>query len=295
MLTVLGRVHVSSDWKTEVIVVDNASTDDTAQVVQGAGLRNMIVKYVFESRAGKSHALNAGLAQARGDIILFTDDDVFVAEDWVEQLASPLLSGEFDAVTGQTTLSSHLMRSWLTPMQRWWLASSNDAQPWNGVRELIGANMAFRRSVLEKVRGFDSELGPGALGLGEDTLFGWQLVEAGLKVGYAPQAKAVHQLDSSRLQRVKWLSEARKHGRTDAYLCYHWEHTDMRSPRIKAMLYGAKLSLRRLLQSPPSLNQEGCPPWEMSYVLQIEKCRQFCLERKRPRNYRRRGLTKCGN
>jgi len=165
-------------------------------------LDNMQVRYLLEARKGKGHALNAGLAEARGDIILFLDDDTIPAEDWTEQMVSALLKGDFEVVTGQITIASNLKRLWLTAAHKWWLASSHDAQPHRGSRELIGANMGFRRSVLERVGAFDPELGPGALGLAKDTLFGWQLVEAGFKIGYAPRAGATHQLDASRLRRT---------------------------------------------------------------------------------------------
>ena len=72
-----------------------------------------------------------------------------------------------------------------------------DFQP--GERLSLVGNCAFRRHVLERVYGFDPELGPGALGLGEDTLFGLQLTEAGYKIEYAKNALVVHFPDKSRL------------------------------------------------------------------------------------------------
>jgi glycosyltransferase involved in cell wall biosynthesis len=291
-LGTLGKVSIRPDWEAELLVVDNGSADDTATVVRNAKLGNMEVRYLREAQKGKGHALNAGLAKARGDIILFTDDDVILAEDWAEQIMSPLLHGSCDAVTGQITLAPNLMRPWMTPAHRWWLASSHDALPYHGSREMIGANMGFRRSVLERVGAFDPELGPGALGVGDDTLFGWQLAEAGFRIGHAPKAGATHQLDASRLRRINWLSEARKHGRSEAYLRNHWEHSDIQNPRLRQFCYFIKLQLRRVLQRPPPLESEGCPLWEMSYVLHMEMCKQFCFERRRPRNYSRRGLTK---
>ncbi len=291
-LAALGKVGIRSDWKAEAIVVDNASTDDTATKARNAMLRNMTLRYVCEPNKGQSNARNAGLANARGDIILFTDDDVLVAEDWVEQMMSSLVNGQCEAVTGHFTLAPHLTRTWMSPMHKWWLASSPDAQPHNGARELIGGNMGFRRSVLERVPAFDPELGPGALGFADDTLFGWQLSEAGFEIGYAPKARAIHQLDVSRLRRNHWLGDARKRGQTEAYIRYHWEHTEIRSPRLTRLLYFIKLHLRRGLQRPPRLESEGCPLWEISYVLNMAMCRQFCLERQRPRNYLQRGLTK---
>jgi GT2 family glycosyltransferase len=291
-LATLGKVRIQPGWTVEVIAVDNASTDDTAAVVKGTALKNMEVRYLYEGQTGKARGLNTGLAQARGEFILFTDDDVFVAEDWVEQLVSALLNDRCDAATGQITLAPHLLRPWMTATHRWCLASSHDAKPHEGSRELIGANMGFRRSVLERVRGFDPELGPGALGLAEDTLFGWQLVQAGLKIKYAPKACAIHCPDVSRLRRASWLNEARKHGRSEAYLAYHWEHVDVQHPFLEWLSFWMRLQLKKAMHGLPSLDGEGCPGWEMRCILRMEKCRQFCHERRRPRNYSRRGLVR---
>ena len=291
-LETLGLCDMPSGWKVEVIVVDNASTDQTARMVQTATLKNATLRYLYEPKKGLSNARNAGLASARSEFILFTDDDVLVAEDWIEQMVFPLVNDRCDAVTGQVTLAPHLLRPWMSPMHRLWLASSSDAELHEGKRELIGANMGFRRPVLERVPAFDPELGAGALGAGEETLFGWQLSQAGFRIECVPNARVVHQLDVARLQRDFWLDGACKRGRTEAYLCYHWEHADIRAPRLEWFSYWTRLRLRRVLQRPLPLESEGCFTWEMSYVLHMEKCRQFCFERQRPRNYSRRGLIK---
>ena len=275
-------------------MVDNGSTDDTETVVRNTTLSNMEVRYLHEAQKGKSHALNTGLAVARGEYILFTDDDVLPSEEWVEQMVGHLQKGRCDAVTGQVILASHLLRPWMTSMHKKWLALSLDAQSRDWSREMIGANMGFRRSVLERVHKFEPELGPGPEGLGfcEDTFFGWQLVEAGFKIEHVSQAVVCHQLDVSRLRRSNWLSDARGRGRTQAYLLYHWEHADLRAPGVKWLWYWVKLRLRSILQPPPPLEGEGCPAWEMSYVAGMARCSQFRLERRRPRNYARHGLTK---
>lgn len=293
-LEAFDRLRFPSEWRVELVVVDNGSTDDTEIVVRNATLSNMEVRYLCEPRKGKSHALNTGLATARGDYILFTDDDVLPSEEWVEQMVAHLLKGRCDAVTGQVILASHLLRPWMTSMHKKWLALSLDSQSRDWSREMIGANMGFRRSVLERVCKFEPELGPGPEGLGfcEDTFFGWELVEAGFKIEYVPQAVVRHQLDVSRLRRSNWLSDARNRGRTQAYLLYHWEHADLKAPGIKWLWYWVKLRLRSILQRPPPLESEGCPAWEMSYVAAMARCNQFRLERRRPRNYARHGLSK---
>lgn len=291
-LKAIGRQQFPSAWRVEVILVDNDSTDETATVAQNWIPTKVRVRYVHEPKKGLSNARNAGLEHSRGEFILFTDDDALPAQDWVEKMVSALATDGCNAVTGQFRPADYLMRPWLSTMHRWWLGDSSVAQPRNGVRELIGGNMGFRRSVLESVQSFDPELGAGSLGFAEDTLFGWQLSRAGFRIEYASKACVIHQMDVSRLLRINWLRAARKRGRTEAYLCYHWEHTDMPFPRLKWFLCFLKLNLRRMLQPPPPLQDEGCPLWEMDYVQQMAKSRQFCVERRRPRNYSFKGLSK---
>jgi glycosyltransferase involved in cell wall biosynthesis len=291
-LATLGKVRIPDGWKIEIILVDNASTDNTAAVAQKIRLEKMEVRYFFEPRKGKSNALNTGLAQVTGEIILFIDDDVFVAEDWLEQIVHPLLREGCDAVVGKVTLAPELVRPWMTERHKWWLAQIHDAQLVESTRELIGANMGLRRSVLQHVPAFDPELGPGAMGFGEDTLFGWQMMEAGLKIDYVQEAVVVHKFDASRLRRLHWLDDARKHGQTDAYIDYHWKHVEVTNPRLTSLWYGIKLKVKRIFSRLPKLEEEGCPRWEMGFVWRMEFCRRFCCDRQQPRKYTKRGLKK---
>lgn len=286
----LGKVRVRHAWKAELLVVDNGSTDNTATVVREAKLPNLEVNYFFEPRKGKSNALNAALARTRGELILFTDDDVTIAESWIEEMISAFAQQGCDAAVGKITLAPHLVRPWMNRRHYWWLACP-DAQP-AGTPELIGANMAFRRAVLERVPGYDPELGPGALGLGEEALFGGQLLAAGLKIGHADRASVVHAPDASRLKRRDWLDLARKHGRQEAYIEYHWKHVAPSAPKLRWLLNSLKLGVRRLLQRPPAMDAEGCSDWEMCYARDVEKLRHFCVESSRPRNYALHGLIK---
>jgi len=291
-LASFAKVHVHHVWKAELLVVDNGSTDDTASVVRDAKLPNLEVNYFFEPRKGKSNALNAALPRTRGELILFTDDDVTVGENWMEHWVAAFAQQGCDAAVGKITLAPHIMRSWMNRRHTWCLAAP-DAQP-VGNPELIGANMAFRRSVLQRVPAYDPELGPGALGLGEEALFGAQLVAAGLKIGYAERAAAIHAPDASRLKRRDWLDMSRKQGQQEAYREYHWNHINPGAPRLRWVWNSLKLGVRRLVQRPAALDAEGCSDWEMCYVREVEKQRQFCIERRRPRNYALHGLVKLG-
>lgn len=287
----LGRVKIRPNWQVELLLVDNASTDETGEVMHSAKLDAMEVRYIYEARCGKGFALNTGISHAQGDFLFFTDDDVRIPEDWLEAMVEALNDG-CDAITGRITLAPHLLRPWLTSRQRWWLASSDDAELKEGSRELIGANMGFHRHVLERVPAFDTELGPGALGLGEDTLFGWQLVEAGFTIRYAPQAAVTHHLSADRLQRKNLFTEARNHGQAEAYLLHHWEHQSIPFPRLKWLSAWLKLTVRGLFHPARPPDAEGCAKWETGYIHKMAWAGQFCVERRQRRKYPRRGLVK---
>lgn len=290
-LDVFHRISVPFGWEVELIVVDNASTDGTRQVVASFDRPDIVSRYLFEPKRGKGNALNTGIAAARGEILLFTDDDVRPADDWIEKLARPLVSGEAEAVGGKILLAPYLIRPWLSDSYKRWLAWCEEPDPAYSL-ELIGANMGILRTALRYVPAFDPELGPGAAGLGEDTLLSWQMVKAGLRVRFIPEAVVVHHPDEARLRRSSWLSMARSHGRKDAYILHHWKHEILTVPILRMIWLCLKLKLRRVLQPPVPLHGEGCERWEMSYVGDIEMCRAYRLQRLRQRNYTLQGLKR---
>ena len=288
----IGKVAVPDGLTVELLVVDNGSTDHTRVVVSEARLSNLNLRYVSEPKPGKCHACNTGLSITHGEIILCTDEDICPAPDWLEKIVPPLLKQNFDAVVGRIESAEHLRRPWMEPFHKTLLTLTGLG--WVGCmeREMVGANMGFRRSVLERVPAFDPELGPGALGFGEDTLFSWQLCEAGYRLCRIPEALVVHHFEPARLLHAQWLAAARNRGRTSAYLLHHWQHGKLKLPLFRYYYLSAKLFIRRILQPPPKPDEEGCPPWEMSYLAEMELCRQFIKERRRPRNYARHGLKK---
>lgn len=288
----IRKLSLPPGWSVEQIVVDNCSTDNTQAVANEArvGNSNMRLHYFIERHVGIGRARNAGLAVAQGEIILFTDDDVRPEPDWLEKMGTPLLERKCDAVVATIRLAKHLERQWMKPVHRVWLAAP-DANGDTEV-ELTGASMGFHRSVLERVPAFDQDLGGGALGFGEDSLFTWQLREAGFHLSRVPDALSIHYLDPSRLLRSQWLAAASKRGQSMAHLLHHWQHGELKNPSMCANYVAGKLFIRRILQPPVPMSDEGCPAWEMSYVHKIEMCRHFLKERRLPRNYSKRGLVR---
>jgi glycosyltransferase involved in cell wall biosynthesis len=287
-LAALDATEVPEAFDAEVVVIDNGSADDTANVVATWRPAAFSVRYLVEPRQGVARARNTALAATTGAVIAFLDDDVRPSARWLERLCTPILSRTADAVAGGVRLAPHLERPWMERTHRTWLADTGYIDP-HVPQEVVSANMAIGRHVLARVPGFDPELGPGALGQGEDALFSWQIVRAGFQLAAAFDAPVEHHLDSRRLLRASFRDAAERRGRTLAYQQHHWEHVTV--PDVRRRLRRARLKLiLRSLASPP--RHEGMPVWEMVLRERIAFLRQWRVESVRPRNYERFGLVK---
>jgi glycosyltransferase involved in cell wall biosynthesis len=289
-LHAVGETLLPGDLAAEVLVVDNGSQDRTRRVVRQAKLWAQAPRYVFEPRFGLASARNTGMAAAQGEVLLWTDDDVRPGRSWIEAMCRPILAGQADAVAGRIKLPGNLERPWLRPWHRVCLAV--DA-PMEGGFDLIGANMAFARRVLEKVPVFDLELGPGALGSCEETLFSLQLRTAGYRIAAAGEDSTVeHHCGAERLTRSALVDVLMRQGRSQAYVDYHWKHRTawfslFLTGKFLLELCGLRI-LQRLLgaRDPVIGRREARWLWRWSYY------RQILIESQRRRQYERSGLEK---
>ncbi|MGO9863386.1 MAG: glycosyltransferase [Terriglobales bacterium] len=200
--------------KWEVLVVDNNSRDKTREVVDE--FRDQYpnrFRYLFEPQPGKSHALNAGIQEARGDILAFMDDDVIVEPTWLEALTSPLRNGDWAGAGGRILPEwSCLPPRWLPRSSRYALAPlvvfdlGLEAGPLHEAP--FGTNMAFRRTMFDKYGGFRTDLGPrpGSEIRNEDTEFGLRLIAAGERLHYEPSAVVYHAVPQDRVRKKYFLS-----------------------------------------------------------------------------------------
>jgi glycosyltransferase involved in cell wall biosynthesis len=290
-LDAIGRLTIPDGYQCSLTVVDNASTDGTADLVKSLTLGNMPLRYLLEPRRGKGYAYNSGIASATGDILLFTDDDVRPPQDWLKGMCGPIVCGEADAVAGGLTLAPPLHRPWMKNEHLGWLAST-ERLPADAVIPLIGANMAFSRRVLERVPGFDVELGPGAKGHADDTLYSYQLEKAGYRLVMALGTAAEHHLQSARLTRKSFAAQAKKRGEFNAYLVRHWSHSEPSRPALTLARAWAALWARRLLHLPEWLRSPTVPAWELPLLETWHTARCHFDERNVPRKYEKFGLVK---
>jgi len=204
----IGKMVIPEGWNVELLVVDNGSTDFTAETVAAMHFPNLPTIYLWEPRKGKGFAYHAGMAAAQSDVLLFTDDDVRVPMNWVEGMCAPILEGTAQAVQGGIRLAPHLERPWLTGALRIWLAAVED--PACAPQGLVGANMAFDRRAADLAGGFDTRLGPGASGFFDDTQLGWQIERTGGRILYRPEISVEHHFSPDRLGLPALLSTAHK-------------------------------------------------------------------------------------
>ena len=211
----------SIEW--EVLVVNNNSTDQTSAVVEGYTQRFPgRFRYVFEPRPGKSHALNAGIQAARGDILAFMDDDVTMEPNWLQNLTAELHSSEWAGAGGPILPErAFSLPRWLSvddPRSLAPLALFNPGSEPGILRESpFGTNMAFRKEIFDRFGGFRTDLGPqpDSLLRGEDSEFGKRVMAAGLQIRYEPSARVFHAALEERLQKHYFLGWWFDKGRSD--------------------------------------------------------------------------------
>jgi glucosyl-dolichyl phosphate glucuronosyltransferase len=195
----------------EILVVDNASVDRTPEIIADAARRSPVpLVYLHEARPGKSHALNFAVTQARGDILVFTDDDVLTSPGWLSAYASAFAETDADFAVGRIfPLWEAEPPPWLSPALYGVLAvpdgGSERLRLSKGMHEEImplGANMAVRRRVLDRIGGWNPNLGKlkGTLRTGEDHEFALKMVAAGYRGVYEPQASVLHRVPADRLR-----------------------------------------------------------------------------------------------
>ena len=287
----VGRCHIPEHYEVDLLVVDNGSIDHTKQVVANFQPGQMVIRYLLEPKTGKGNAYNAALAHARGSFLLFTDDDVRVPENWIDEMVTALHVKDLDAVAGGVVLAEHLQRPWLNPRLRGALAATEGLDPQDPYM-MIGANMGIRRHVLDKVPAFDPELGPGALGFYEESLFTWQLKRAGYKVGSAFATAIEHHCSSSRLRRNSFLETSKKYGRSEAYVYHHFFHGKKRFIIIRLALAHVRLHVLRAMHPSNWGRLDGASTWELNATYDVGFLSQYLVERQRQRNYTPFGLTK---
>jgi len=206
----LARSRVSRiQWN--VLVVDNNSSDGTREVVMSRVADFPVrLTYLFEPRQGKSLALNTGLAATQASFVAFTDDDVMVPPGWLEAACGAMIDDPSIDYTG-----GPVRPIWETAAPPWFDRERSDL--WGTLAILdygptpfvfedrqrvpLGANMAVRRTLIDRVGGFDPEFGRkgGSLLGQEQAEFFCRPRAAGARGWYEPAMELYHHVPARRM------------------------------------------------------------------------------------------------
>lgn len=196
----------------EILIIDNCCSDSTAEVVEiAAGRFSGRLRRVVEMKQGLCHARNRAIAESRGGVVAFLDDDVEVNPSWLQALASAHSAGDYAAIGGKAYLIyPHERPAWVTNRDEGLLSKVDhgpDRRPAKA-DELFGLNVSFRKEWLRRVGGFRTDLDRvGKLLLsGGDTELLERLNRAGGQLLYEPAAVVGHRVAPERLRRRWFLS-----------------------------------------------------------------------------------------
>jgi glycosyltransferase involved in cell wall biosynthesis len=183
------RIEFERRW--ELIIVDNGSTDATAVVVERfIKAASFPIRHVFEPKLGLGNARNAGVAAASGEILAFTDDDCYPAADFLGQVWSAFCDPSLGYTTGRILL--HDPEDLPMAIQNYNMPVTFCRKSFINPGGVQGANMAFRREVLNQIGGFDPLFGAGSLFPAEDLDAASRASAAGWNGQYCPEIVVHH-------------------------------------------------------------------------------------------------------
>jgi glycosyltransferase involved in cell wall biosynthesis len=196
--SIAAALSNASPVDAEIVVVDNASEDDTSVVVK-KWLESCAfpVQLVLEPRKGLAIARNCGIGAAQGELVVFTDDDCRLSNNYIiDALRYNAQDTELVLRGGRVELGDPtdlpLTIKTLPTLKRW-QKQSNSLRDENLGNSLLGCNMIMRRSLIDQLGLFDEWLGAGsALPAAEDTDYIFRAYLANIIIEYVPDMAVSH-------------------------------------------------------------------------------------------------------
>ena len=221
---------------SELIVVDNGSTDETEQIL-GEFTRSTTgnVRALREPRAGLSAARNRAVREARGDLLFFLDDDAVPAAGWLDAYAQAFRDPRVAAAGGPVEpifdgpLPAWLDTRFLPYLSAWERGEAAIDLKYNELPR--GANMVFRRSRFAAYGEFMEQLGRRGASLRscEEIEFCLRLERGGERIVYVPGASVRHRVATGRLDLAWMRRRFAAQGFSEAVI--DWRHAGWRGLR----------------------------------------------------------------
>jgi glycosyltransferase involved in cell wall biosynthesis len=181
----------------EILIIDQSRTDDTRAIVRDLMSEHPQVRYLHVDEAGLSRAYNTGVRNTSGAVLAFTDDDCMAPPDWLAHIARALdAEPDTEVLYGQVLLPPELQAlentKGVTPMLP--IARRRRMNRREGFQIFgMGANFAARRSMFERVGGFDEILGGGGpLKSSQDFDLAYRVFRAGGTILLEPDVVVYH-------------------------------------------------------------------------------------------------------
>lgn len=211
----------------EILVIDNASTDETPQIIQRyrAAGGNVTLRSAAQPVLGLSHARNLAVEMAAGDIIAFMDDDAVADPEWLAALL-----GAYTTHPNAWVVGGKVLPLWQGERPAWltddllphlsMLDLGDVVRPLNAGEPLYGVNFSCRRGAFARVGLFRSDLGRQGVALlgNEESEFQQRILHQGQALVYTPHAIVSHCVPRERLQQRYFIRRAYGKGRTNARL-----------------------------------------------------------------------------
>lgn len=210
ILTCMVAQETGGAFTYEVLVIDDASSDNTAEVVREiAEQASVPVRYILEEGKGYTHVLNRAVEEFRGQWLAFFDDDQMTDTNWLQQLFAVTQKEKVGMVGGPICIDlPESVLAGIGPVCRDLYGESHDiGRPglnWDAPPLPSGGNRLVARYVFEQIGGFDENMLTG----GCDRDFLLRAVAAGIPMGWAPGALGRHLIPAERItyEHIKWYS-----------------------------------------------------------------------------------------
>jgi len=193
--------------RTQVTVVDNHSTDQTAAYVQSLASATSIIRYVYEPNPGLSQARNTGWKSSTSDWIFYLDDDCLPPNGIVTEALRLI-----DAMSGMDAFGGPIEPlfedeppAWLPEGFGQFSMTYDQVTPITS-GYIRGGCMLIRRSVLDQLSGFNPSFGVEGrtLRYGEEIEFQYRMRKSGHAIAYAPGLKTGHYVRSAKIS-LRWV------------------------------------------------------------------------------------------
>ena len=208
----------------EFLVIDNGCRDDTPTLLaRHTWPEGWQVRVVREEKLGLSNARNRAIAEARGEFVIFMDDDETADPDWLCAFERLIRARNPDAFGGRIkVLFEDIRPAWLTDELLGFLGELNrndETVPLTDpYASFYGGNFGVRKIVCDTVGGFDAMLGRKGTDNtgGEEVDFYRRLLDAGFKVWWTPEAVIHHRIQAVKLERSYFLDLHYRMGRMES-------------------------------------------------------------------------------